>query len=211
MSAAATVDSACTTRTGAPFISMEDKLSHSWRLFFFGCRLENVCWRVRSFGWSTWHLKNLDPALRGWSHTCLWIRCGSDKESIGWLDRMSHRKWRETKQQLIWWPEVALLGCCLVSLNFLCDILSSRPVQCCATIGSSETSIGQMCLYSLRSRPNCTCTFLPTYISDLWPTTKILLPALPPCLMSEPINFGNKFSKSQIRSSDILMHPSTPN
>ena len=47
----------------------------------------------------------------------------------GWLERMSHRKWRETKQQLIWWPEVALLECCLVSLHFLCDILSSHPVE----------------------------------------------------------------------------------
>ena len=36
-----------------------------------------------------------------------------------WLDGMSHRKWRETKQQLICWPELALLGCCLVSLHFV--------------------------------------------------------------------------------------------
>ena len=39
----------------------------------------------------------------------------------GWLDRMLHRKWRYTKQQLIWWLEVALLG--LVCLHFLYDIL----------------------------------------------------------------------------------------
>ena len=42
---------------------------------------------------------------------------------------MSHRKWRETKQQLKWWPDLALLGGCLVSLLFLCDILSGGPVQ----------------------------------------------------------------------------------
>ena len=42
---------------------------------------------------------------------------------------MSHRKWRETKQQLSWWPDLALLGCCLLSLHFLCDILSGRPVK----------------------------------------------------------------------------------
>ena len=42
---------------------------------------------------------------------------------------MSHRKWRETKQQLIWWPDVALLGCCLVSSHFLRDILSGLPVN----------------------------------------------------------------------------------
>ena len=41
---------------------------------------------------------------------------------------MSHRKWWETKHQLIWWHEVTLLGCCLVSLHFLCDILSSHSV-----------------------------------------------------------------------------------
>ena len=48
----------------------------------------------------------------------------------GWLDMMSHRKRRENKQQLIWRPNLALLGYCLVSLPFLCDILSSRPVEC---------------------------------------------------------------------------------
>ena len=37
-------------------------------------------------------------------------------------------KWRETKQQLSWCPDLALLGCCLVSLHFLWNILSSRPV-----------------------------------------------------------------------------------
>ena len=42
---------------------------------------------------------------------------------------MSRRKWRETKLQLIWWPELALLWCLLVSLHFLCDILSSHPVH----------------------------------------------------------------------------------
>ena len=31
---------------------------------------------------------------------------------------------------LIWWPELALLGCCLVSLQFQCDIVSTRPVHC---------------------------------------------------------------------------------
>ena len=28
------------------------------------------------------------------------------------VDRISHRKWRETKEQLIWLPDLALLGCC---------------------------------------------------------------------------------------------------
>ena len=45
------------------------------------------------------------------------------------VDRMSHRKRRETKQQ----PSRARSGnpisCCLVSLHFLCDILSTGPVH----------------------------------------------------------------------------------
>ena len=46
----------------------------------------------------------------------------------GPIDWISHRKWRETREQLIRLPELALLGCCLVSLLFLCDILSTGPV-----------------------------------------------------------------------------------
>ena len=42
--------------------------------------------------------------------------------------RMSYRKWRENEQQLIRWPELVLLGCCLVSLYFRCDILAPIPV-----------------------------------------------------------------------------------
>ena len=45
-----------------------------------------------------------------------------EKASTVWPNGMSHKKWRETKQQLIWLPDLALLGCCLVSLHFLCDI-----------------------------------------------------------------------------------------
>ena len=45
--------------------------------------------------------------------------------------RMSHRKWRETKQE----PSRARLGhqisSCLVSLHFLCDILATGTVQSC--------------------------------------------------------------------------------
>ena len=43
--------------------------------------------------------------------------------------RMSHRKWRETKQQLTWLLDLALLGCCLVSLHFH-DILRLATLQC---------------------------------------------------------------------------------
>ena len=48
--------------------------------------------------------------------------CASGTFSSAWPNGMSHRKWRETKQQLIRLPDLALLDCCLVSLHFLCDI-----------------------------------------------------------------------------------------
>ena len=58
-------------------------------------------------------------------------------------DRMSHRKWRESKQQ----PSRARsawsgnqLSCCLVSLHFLCDILSGRPVIRTSRTRLSSTS-----------------------------------------------------------------------
>ena len=41
---------------------------------------------------------------------------------------MSHRKWRETKQQLILWPDLTPLGCSLVSIHFQCDILATITV-----------------------------------------------------------------------------------
>ena len=37
--------------------------------------------------------------------------------------RLSHMKWRETKQQLGWRSDMAALGCCLVSVYFLFNIL----------------------------------------------------------------------------------------
>ena len=43
--------------------------------------------------------------------------------------RMSHRKQREIKQQLIRWPDLALLGCSLLSLHILCDILQTFTVR----------------------------------------------------------------------------------
>ena len=65
-----------------------------------------ACMKKKHFEWQTWNLCTGRP------------------------DRMSHRKLSETKhQQLIWWPDLALLGCCLVYLHFLCDILSGFPVQ----------------------------------------------------------------------------------
>ena len=46
-----------------------------------------------------------------------------------WMEWMSHRKQKETKQQ----PGTAgpgnIIGCCLVSLRFLCDIPSIHSVE----------------------------------------------------------------------------------
>ena len=41
---------------------------------------------------------------------------------------MSHRKWKETKQQPGTATQDNILGCCLVSLRFLCDIYSIHSV-----------------------------------------------------------------------------------
>ena len=44
------------------------------------------------------------------------------------LQDVAHRKWREIKQQLIRLPDLALLGCSLLSLHILCDILQTFTV-----------------------------------------------------------------------------------
>ena len=46
-----------------------------------------------------------------------------------WMEWMSHRKWKETKQQPGTAGQGYILGCCLVSLRFLGDIHSIHPVQ----------------------------------------------------------------------------------
>ena len=48
--------------------------------------------------------------------------------ATGRLDRMSHRKWRETKQQPSSSRSGHQISCCSLSYHFLWDILSSRPV-----------------------------------------------------------------------------------
>ena len=55
------------------------------------------------------------------------LKCTS--HILYWVSGQPHRKWRETKQQLIWLPDLALLGCSLLSLHFLCGILTTHPVQ----------------------------------------------------------------------------------
>ena len=67
--------------------------------------------------------------------TCIWPvwACGSKRSTypsmnLPWSSPGCRGKWRETKQQLIWWPDLALLGYCLVSLHFQCDILATVTV-----------------------------------------------------------------------------------
>ena len=52
-----------------------------------------------------------------------------DKCSTVPVDRMSHRKWREAKQQPSRTRSGNQISCCLVSFPFLCDILSTGPVD----------------------------------------------------------------------------------
>ena len=82
-------------------------------------------------------IKALRPILIGTSQK-LTLRILNDLISVDFTSemnctvtvaRMSHRKWRETKQQLIWWPDLDLLGCCLVYLLFLGDIRATVTVH----------------------------------------------------------------------------------
>ena len=49
--------------------------------------------------------------------------------------RMSHRKWREIKRQLIRLPDLALLGCSLLSIHIQGDILQTFTVNTAGLIG----------------------------------------------------------------------------
>ena len=90
------------------------------------------------------HLTNNGPTLSFkpvhfrcwvWNKFLNWVRVKQWKKEqasrcctvIG--ARMSHRKWREIKQHLIWWPDLSLPGCCLISLHFQCNILAPITVQ----------------------------------------------------------------------------------
>ena len=59
--------------------------------------------------------------------------------TTGRPDRMSHRKWRESKQQPSRSRSGNQLSCCLVSLDFLCDILSGGPVIKTAVVPAVST------------------------------------------------------------------------
>ena len=69
-----------------------------------------------------------------------WCRCGTNRElcSVHDESKMSHRKWRATKHH----PSRATSGhqisCFLVSLHFLCDILSKSPCICFKAVSYSH-------------------------------------------------------------------------
>ena len=48
---------------------------------------------------------------------------------IGRLDRIAHRKWRETKEHPSRATSSHQISCSLVSLHFLCNILPSHPIM----------------------------------------------------------------------------------
>ena len=64
----------------------------------------------------SWVMERLEGHLRLWDS--LSVLC--DKKMNCWfVFRLSHTKWRETRQQLSLWPELILLYSCLVSLPIL--------------------------------------------------------------------------------------------
>ena len=76
--------------------------------------------------WSMWRyfssLKNKRCLLRGF------VTIGIDLRYTVIVARMSHWKWRETKQQSSRARSGHQISCCLLSLHFLCDILATITV-----------------------------------------------------------------------------------
>ena len=62
-----------------------------------------------------------------WRMSSAWV------DSAGWLHRIQHRKWRETKLQSSSWPGLALIVCSLVCLHFQCWFLCRHPVESAPT------------------------------------------------------------------------------
>ena len=96
--------------------------THPWRSFFQTTLVAEITSILTSWVSSAWVL------LRIYMFSLWALRISHMTHAYRRPDRMSHRKWRETKQQ----PSRARSGhqisCWLVSLHFLCDILSGRPV-----------------------------------------------------------------------------------
>ena len=96
-----------------------------------------LLWQRSTFGWSCFVPKGqIDSRyiVRIMEHFChfqTWskIRNLSGRVILEWMESMSHRKRRETKQQPNMLPCPSVPGCCLVSLSFLCDIHSIHSVH----------------------------------------------------------------------------------
>ena len=111
-----------------PVLSEDDVETESTSTDFFVVEDTDefvVQMKLKSRTPSTSHLGKTSKAVQ--------VDVGQTRSYLGLTGRpvmMLHRKWRESKQQ----PSRARSGhqisCCLVSLHFLCDILSSRPVHC---------------------------------------------------------------------------------
>ena len=109
-----------------PVLSEDDVETESTSTDFFVVEDTDefvVQMKLKSRTPSTSHLGKTSKAVQ--------VDVGQTRSYLGLTGRpvmMLHRKWRESK----WQPSRARSGhqlsCCLVSLHFLCDILSGRPV-----------------------------------------------------------------------------------
>ena len=106
----------------------------SWNL-----SLKSTFVKSTTLSWSTWYVQDTSAVVL---FTCLTSGATWEKNDAGelifwllpyictgWLFRIQHRKWRDTKLQPSSLPGLALLDCSLVSLYFRCWILRSHPVQ----------------------------------------------------------------------------------
>ena len=75
-------------------------------------------------------VSKLISLLHGFLIALISRKCNCCNSCTGWLDWMSHRKRRETKQQLSWWPLLALLSCCLFSLSISCATSYQVALYC---------------------------------------------------------------------------------
>ena len=103
-------------------IFLSDKLQHYNRFLLYYSL--SIPWETRARGDSAFIEAGM-AALQTWR-----ISASSFQTNIlstGRLDRMSGRKWRETKQSQVT-RSGHQISCCSVSLHFLWDILSTGPV-----------------------------------------------------------------------------------
>ena len=59
--------------------------------------------------------------------------------STGRMGWMAHRKWKETRQLPGTAGPGTMLGCCLISFHFRCNVHPIRPVFCCILVSYNLT------------------------------------------------------------------------